>query len=79
MCFDAPRGFIKDLKDLENGTTRFSIDIKDLKDLKRHLLTMELAGDRPPRYRKIKTRRARRRYCIETRRSLLLFIVDVTL
>ena len=27
--------FIKDLKDLENGTTRFSIDIKDLKDLKR--------------------------------------------
>ena len=31
-------------------TTRFSIDIKDLKDLKRHLLTMDNAGDRPPRY-----------------------------
>ena len=30
------RVFIKDLKDLEKGTTRFSIDIKDLKDLKRH-------------------------------------------
>ena len=27
--------FIKDLKDLENGTTRAAIDIKDLKDLKR--------------------------------------------
>ena len=26
---------IKDLKALENGTTRVSIDIKDLKDLKR--------------------------------------------
>ena len=25
--------FIKDLKDLENGTTRVAIDIKDLKDL----------------------------------------------
>ena len=42
--------FIKDLKDLENGTTRVSIDIKDLKDLKRHLLTIDNAGDRPPRY-----------------------------
>ena len=29
------RVFIKDLKDLDNVTTRFSIDIKDLKDLKR--------------------------------------------
>ena len=37
---------IKDLKDLDNVTTRFSIDIKDLKDLKRHRLTMEIAGDR---------------------------------
>ena len=33
----AARVFIKDLKDLENGTTRFSIDIKDLKDLKTSL------------------------------------------
>ena len=38
MCFAMLRVFfIKDLKDLENGTTRFSIDIKDLKDLKRPL------------------------------------------
>ena len=29
--------FIKDLKDLDNVTTRVSIDIKDLKDLKRPL------------------------------------------
>ena len=42
--------FIKDLKDLENGTTRAAIDIKVLKDLKRPLLTMDNAGDRPPRY-----------------------------
>ncbi len=33
----AARVFIKDLKDLEKGTTRFSIDIKDLKDLKTSL------------------------------------------
>ena len=52
------RFFIKDLKDLEKGPTRFSIDIKDLKDLKHHLLTMEFAGDRPPRYGNIETRRA---------------------
>ena len=30
---------------------RFSIDIKDLKDLK-HIGPMEIAGDRPPRYEK---------------------------
>ena len=36
--------------DLENGTTQAAIDIKVLKDLKRPLLTMEIAGDRPPRY-----------------------------
>ena len=29
--------FIKDLKDLDMGLTRFSIDIKDLKDLRRHI------------------------------------------
>ena len=40
------------------GPARFSIDIKDLKDLKRHLLTMEIAGDRPPRYGHIETRRS---------------------
>ena len=50
--------FIKDLKDLEQGLTRFSIDIKDLKDQKRHLLTMAIAGDRPPRYGHIETRRS---------------------
>ena len=44
--------FIKDLKDLENITTRAAIDIKVLKDLKRHLLTLDNAGDRPPRYGK---------------------------
>ena len=67
-----PRGFpIKVLKDLAVGLARFSIDIKVLKDLKRHRLTMALAGDRPPRYGNIETRRSLLRYCIETRRSLL--------
>ena len=33
----AARVFIKDLKDLEKGTTRVSIDIKVLKDLKTYL------------------------------------------
>ena len=42
--------FIKDLKDLAMGPARFSIDIKDLKDLKRHRLTMDNARDRPSRY-----------------------------
>ena len=46
------RVFIKDLKDLDMGPARFSIDTKDLKDLKRHLLTLANAGDRPPRYDK---------------------------
>ena len=41
---------IKDLKDLEKVPARFSIDIKVLKALKRQRLTMEIAGDRPPRY-----------------------------
>ena len=51
MDFAVPRVFmIKDLKALENGLTRVSIDIKVLKDLKRPLLMMETAGDRPPRY-----------------------------
>ena len=59
MCFAMRRVFfIKDLKDLDNGTARFSIDIKDLKDLKRHRLTMELAGAWPPRYGHIETRRS---------------------
>ena len=59
MCFAMRRVFfIKDLKDLENGTTRFSIDIKDLKDLKRHRLTMEIAGDRQPCYGNIETGRS---------------------
>ena len=52
------RVFIKVLKDLVNVTTRFSIDIKVLKDLKRRLLTLAIAGDRPPRYGSIETRRA---------------------
>ena len=48
--------FIKDLKDLAVGPARFSIDIKDLKDLRRQIETRRallpgtLAGDRPPRY-----------------------------
>ena len=42
--------FIKDLKDLAVGPARFSIDIKVLKDLKRHLLTVDTARDRPSRY-----------------------------
>ena len=39
-------------KNPDNGTTCFSIDMQVLKDLKRHFLTMEIAGDRPPRYDK---------------------------
>ena len=51
--FEMPRAFfIKDLKALENGPTRFSIDIKVLKDLKRQRWTLANAGDRPPRYEK---------------------------
>ena len=51
MDFAVPRVFmIKDLKALENGLTRVSIDIKVLKDLKRPLLMMETAGACPPRY-----------------------------
>ena len=57
--------FIKDLKDLDNGKTRFSIDIKVLKDLRLHLLTMANAGDRPPRYGNIKTRRSLLPECIQ--------------
>ena len=49
MFCHAVRFVIKDLKDLEKGPTRFSIDMQVLKDLKR-IVTMELAGDRPPRY-----------------------------
>ena len=45
-----PRVFIKDLKDLDNVTTRAAIDIKVLKDLRRCVVTIEIAGDRPPRY-----------------------------
>ena len=52
--------FIKDLKDLENGTTRVSIDIKVLTDLKRHRLTLDNAGDRPPRYGRKKALREHR-------------------
>ena len=36
--------FIKDLKDLDNGTTRVSIDIKVLKDLKTSLDDGRLRG-----------------------------------
>ena len=39
--------FIKDLKDLENGLARFSIDIKDLKDLKRPLDDGQRGGQAP--------------------------------
>ena len=44
MCFDTPRGFhIKVLKDLANVPTRFSIDIKVLKDLKRENRDQEVS------------------------------------
>ena len=49
--------FIKDLKDLENGTTRVSIDIKDLKDLKRPLDDGQRGG-LSPALRGIETRRS---------------------
>ena len=39
--------FIKDLKALENGTTRFSIDIKVLKDLRWHLDDRARGGQAP--------------------------------
>ena len=39
--------FIKDLKDLENGPIRFSIDIKVLKDLRRHLDDGQRGGQAP--------------------------------
>ena len=39
--------FIKDLKDLENRTTRFSIDIKDLKDLRGPLDDRHRGGQAP--------------------------------
>ena len=38
--------FIKDLKDLENVTTRFSIDMQDLKDLKRRFFKSGFAAVR---------------------------------
>ena len=44
IAFARAAFFIKDLKDLDNGTTRISIDIKVLKDLKR-IVTMEIAGE----------------------------------
>ena len=39
--------FIKDLKDLENSTTRAAIDIKDLKDLRPHLDDGARGGQAP--------------------------------
>ena len=39
--------FIKDLKDLENGPARFSIDIKDLKDLRWLLDDGQRGGQAP--------------------------------
>ena len=48
MCFVRfARVFIKDLKDLENSTTRFSIDIKVLKDLRWHLDNRDRGGQAP--------------------------------
>ena len=43
---------IKDLKDLSFFTSGVTIDMQDLKDLKRFFLKRTLAGDRPPRYGK---------------------------
>ena len=39
--------FIKDLKDLDMGPARFSIDIKVLKDLRRHLDAGHRGGQAP--------------------------------
>ena len=41
---------IKDLKDLSFLWVGVTIDMQDLKDLKRRFFTRTLAGDRPPRY-----------------------------
>ena len=41
---------IKDLKDLSAFLVWDTIDMQDLKDLKRCFLTRTIAGDRPPRY-----------------------------
>ena len=61
----AARVFIKDLKDLDMGPARFSIDIKDLKDLRQHRDDGGRGGNPlgcacgirgPPRYGNIKPR-----------------------
>ena len=44
--------FIKDLKDLDNVTTRSSIDIKDLKDLDTHRNDGDRGGQAPALRRK---------------------------
>ena len=41
---------IKDLKDLSFLRSGITIDMQDLKDLKRGFFTGAIAGDRPPRY-----------------------------
>ena len=41
---------IKDLKDLRFFLVEVTIDMQDLKDLKRRFFTGAIAGDRPPRY-----------------------------
>ena len=53
---------IKDLKDLRFLSVGVTIDMQDLKDLKRCFFTGALAGDRPPHYgekKRIAARRAR--------------------
>ena len=48
IFFDTHRVFfIKDLKDLDMGPARFSIDIKDLKDLRQHLDDGQRGGQAP--------------------------------
>ena len=60
--------FIKDLKDLDNGTTRVSIDIKVLKDLKRPLDDGQRGGQTPA-LRGIETGKSLLPGIIETRVS----------
>ena len=46
MFYDAARFFIKVLTDLDNLTTRFSIDMQDLKDLKSYFFKSGFAAAR---------------------------------
>ena len=70
--------FIKDLKALENDTTRVSIDIKDLKDLRRHLDDGQRGGQAPALRKKTVLEpsrgtgpRATKKMSLQVRRTLM--------